>query len=252
MTDETPIPATRSRRRAKGEIVEAEVVEAEVVEEPPVPAAPSTAVATTNPPPTASQDPPVAESQVVYVHLPAPPLKKGNRGVGSLIALLSGILFAALLALATGLVGIAGGGRFTLSFVADARFYIPVLFFIIGFVLLVLIVNRASWWVYIIGSVVVAVFVYFGTVGAGLLTLGIISRTPAQAAELYQEVLRDPFVIVSAVLAREVVIWMGAVIASRGRRVKARNIAALAQHDAEVAAQRAGQVGSATPAAPAA
>jgi hypothetical protein len=247
MTDETPIPATRSGRRTKGE-----VVDAELVEESTAPAAASTEVATTDATASgAAQDATAPEQQVVYVHLPAAPPKKGNRGVGSLIALLSGILYAALLAIATGVIGLVASGRFTLGFVTDARFYIPVAFFVVGFILVVLIVNRASWWAYIIGSLFVAVFVYFGTIGAGLLAQGIVSRTPEEAAVMFQVALRDPFVIVSAVLAREVSIWMGAAIASRGRRVKARNVDALAQHQADVAAQRDAQVSSAVPSAPA-
>jgi len=247
MTDETPIPATRSSRRTKGE-----VVDAELVDEPTTPVAASTEVATSEPTAGVAQGTSASEQQVVYVHLPAAPRKKGNRGVGSLIALLSGILFAALLALATGIIGVVAGGRFTLFFVTDARFYIPVLFFVIGFILLVLIVNRASWWVYIIGSLFVAVFVYFGTVGAGLLAQGIVSRTPEEAAVMFQVALRNPFVIVSAVLAREVSIWMGAAIASRGRRVKARNVDAMAQHQADVTAQRDAQVSAAVSSSPAA
>lgn len=251
MTDETPIPATRSGRRTKGE-----VVDAELVEEPTAPAGASTEVATTEvatteATPTAAQEPAVPEQQVVYVHLPAAPRKKGNRGVGSLIALLSGILFAVVLAFATGIIGVLAGNHFTLSFVTNARFYIPVLFFVIGFILLVLIVNRASWWAYIIGSVLVALFVYFGSIGAGLLLEGIISRTPEEAALMYQVALRDPFVIIAGVMAREVSIWMGAAIASRGRRVKARNAEALAKHESDVAAQRAAQASPATSTAPA-
>ena len=246
MTDETPIPATRSGRRTKGE-----VVDAELVEEPTAPAAASTEVATTDAPAIPAQEPAAPEQQVVYVHLPAAPRKKGNRGVGSLIALLAGVVFAAVLALATGIIGVLAGNHFTLVFVTNARFYIPVLFFVIGFVLLVLIVNRASWWAYIIGSLFVALFVYFGSIGAGLLLEGIISRTPEEAALMYQVALRNPFVIVSALLAREVSMWMGAAIASRGRRVKARNADALAKHEADVAAQRASQASPATSTAPA-
>ena len=247
MTDETPIPATRSGRRTQGE-----VVDAELVDESTAPVAASTEVVTTDPTAAVAQGATTPEHQVVYVHLPAAPRKKGNRGVGSLIAALSGILFAALLAIATGTIGAVAGGRFTLVFVADARFYIPVLFFVVGFVLLVLIVNRASWWAYIVGSLFLAVFVYFGTVGAGLLAQGIVSRTPEEAAVMFQVALRDPFVIVSAVLAREVSIWMGAAIASRGRRVKARNVEAMTLHQADVTAQRDTQVSAAVSSAPAA
>jgi MFS family permease len=180
-----------------------------------------------------------AAQQVVYVHTPPPPRKKGNRAFGTLIAVLAAVLYAAVLAVGTALIGVAGGSRFTFGFLADARFYIPVLFFLIGFILLVLVLNRANWWAYILGSVVLAVFVYFGTVGAGLLGAGVISRTPAEAGAMYVVSLRDPFVIVAALLAREVSIWIGAGIASRGRRLKAHNAQAKETYEQELAKTKA-------------
>ena len=230
MTDETATPDPRSGRRAKDDIVDAEVVD-----EPQA----DTVEPATTPEPAAAADETPAQHQIVYIHAPAAPRNKGNRGVGALIAVVSGIVFAALLAVATAIIGVASGGRFTFSFLGDARFYIPVLFFIIGFVLVVLVLNRASWWAYILGSLVLAVFVYFGTVGVGLLGQGIISHTPAEASAMYGIALRDPFVIASALLAREVSIWVGAAIASRGRRVKVRNVEARAAYEQQLADKRA-------------
>ena len=45
--------------------------------------------------------------------------------------------------------------------------------------------------------------------------------------------------IVSALLAREVSMWVGAGIAARGRRVKERNIVARETYDRELAEKRA-------------
>ena len=230
MTDETATPTPKSGRRAKDDIVDAEIVD-----EPTTPTTPAEPVTTKE---VALDATPPAQ-QVIYIHAPAAPRKRGNRGVGALYAVLSGVVYAALLAIATALIGLSAGGRLTFSFVADARFYIPVLFFIIGFVLLVLILNRASWWAYILGSLLLAEFVYFGTVGLGLLGQGIVSHTPAEAAQMYAIALRDPFVIVSAILAREVSIWTGAAIASRGRRLKVRNAEAHAAYEQELADKRA-------------
>ncbi|TAL42155.1 MAG: hypothetical protein EPN91_09085 [Salinibacterium sp.] len=177
--------------------------------------------------------------QVVYVTEPRPPRKKGNRGVGSLYALLSGIVFTALLAGYEKLVDVISGRPIDFSFLADATFYIPVLFFVIGFVLLVLIVNRAAWPAYIVGSIFVAVFVYFGSIGLVLLNDGVIQNTPSEALVKYYALLQNPTIIVAALLAREVTIWAGAAIASRGRRVKARNIERRAAFDREVAETKA-------------
>lgn len=232
MTDETATPAPRAGRRAKDDIVDAEIVdEPTTAVEGPI--ATETAVV---------ESPVVAEPpapQVVYIHAPVAPRKKGNRGIGAVLAVLSAIVFAALLAVATAIIGVASGAPFGFRFLMDARFYIPVLFFVIGFVLLVLILNRAAWWTYILGSLVLAAFVYFGSTGLVLLGEGIISETPAQASVLFGIALRNPFVIVAALLAREVSIWAGAGIAYRGRRVKLRNVEAHVAYERDLADKRA-------------
>jgi len=175
---------------------------------------------------------------VVYVQTPVAPRKRGNRGIGALIALASGVVFAAALALATAIIGFFSGGRFTFNFLTAPSFYAPVLFFVIGFVLVVLIANRAAWWAYIVGSILVGVLVYFGTIGLGLLSAGVILKTPVEASEMYADLVTSPFVIISALLAREVSLWFGSLISRRGRSVKARNAEARATHDAELADKR--------------
>src|ERR1019366_1313493 len=45
--------------------------------------------------------------------------------------------------------------------------------------------------------------------------------------------------IVVAIIAREVSLWMGFLIASRGRKVRARNVDARVLYDQEIAAKRA-------------
>ena len=132
------------------------------------------------------------------------------------------------------------GDRFGFEFLGRADFYVPVLFFALGAVALVLIVNRAGWWSYILGSLLVAVLVYFGTIGVGLLGTGIIMNTPAEAAARYAQALGSPFVIVSALLAREVSIWIGAASSARGRRVTARNAVARDAFDREHSAHERG------------
>ncbi len=240
MTDETVTPEPKSGRRAKDDIIDADIVHAEIVDEPIVAEPMAAPVAQTLVVPIEEAGTPAPAPHVVYIHAPSAPLKKGNRGIGALLAVLSGVAFAALLAVATAMIGRIGDGRLSFTFLTDARFYIPVLFYIIGFVLLVLILNRAAWWTYILGSLALAVFVYFGTVGVGLLGQGIIAHTPQEAASMYGVALRDPFVIVSALLAREVSIWAGAGIAYRGRRVKLRNVAASDSYEKDLAETRAG------------
>jgi hypothetical protein len=184
-------------------------------------------------------EPAAPAQQVIYVQTPAPPTKKGNRGIGALIAVLSGIIFTAALAIVTAIIGAVATGRFSFSFLASATFYLPTLFFVIGFVLLVLLANRANWWAYIFGSILVAVLVYFGTVGALLLSAGVILKTPEEAAALFASGLVNPIVVAAALLAREVSLWTGSIIARRGRTLKVRNAEARAAWEREVAEKRA-------------
>ena len=72
-----------------------------------------------------------------------------------------------------------------------------------------------------------------------MISEGLFLATPAEARELFVGQLGNPFVIVSALLAREVSMWVGAGIAARGRRVKARNVADREAYDRELAEKRA-------------
>ena len=182
----------------------------------------------------------VPANQTVYVQAPTPPRKKSNRGVGVLIAFLSAIIFAAVFAVVVAIIGAAtSAGAIQFSFIAVPEFYVPVLFFLVGFVLLVLIVNRANWWAHVFGSIFVALFVYFGTVGTLLLTNGVISHTPSQAGQMFAVALINPLVIAAALVAREVALWMGFAISARGRRIKVRNAEARAAYESELAEKRA-------------
>ena len=176
---------------------------------------------------------------VVYVQAPAEPKKRGNRGVGAAIAVASGVVFAAALAIATAIIGFFNTSTFSFAFLSSPNFYIPVLFFVIGFVLLVLIANRANWWAYIFGSILVGIFVYFGTIGFGLLVGGAVLKTPGEVAEMYRLSLGQPFIIIAALLAREVSLWFGSLISRRARTVKVRNAEARAAHQQELADRRA-------------
>ena len=188
------------------------------------------------PEPTFTSEP---APQVVYVHTPAAPARKGNRGGGAAIAVASGIVFLAALTLVTAVLNLLAGRGFNVAFLAQGTFYLPTLFFIVGFVLLVLLANRANWWAYIFGSILVALFVYFGTIGAVMLANGAILGTPEEAALMFEAGLVNPIVIAATLIAREVSLWTGSLIARRGRRVTARNVEAREAWEREVADTRA-------------
>lgn len=238
MTDATPAP--KSTRSKKTE--DAEIVDAEVVEETAHSSATEPVVATVEPDSVETGEPAASTGsyeRVVYVTAPAAPRKLGNRGLGSVLAVASAVVFLALYAVATALIGVARGAAFGFDFLTQPVFYAPALFYVIATVIVVLLVNRAAWWVHIIASIVVGLVVYFGTIGLALLTSGIVQNTPAEAAERFGAALLDPFVIVAALLAREVALWTGALIARRGRTLKARNVEAHEAWEREVAQKRA-------------
>ena len=236
-TDVTPTDTT--------EPVEAEVVEERVIETPDETIVEETvvvedavvvdeaAVMRATPAATVGGQP-----QVIYVTQPAPPARKGNRGFGALIALASAVLFLVLFALAGALIEYAFEGAFSFDFLGQSLFWVPVLLFTVGFVLLALITNRASWWAYILGSIFVGLFVYFGTVGVRMLAFGVIQE-PASAGEMFVAQLLTPSTIVAGLLAREISLWVGAGISRRGRRVRARNAEARAAYERDLEEKRA-------------
>lgn len=236
MSDETG--STKPASRTDEVIEDAVIVPDEPAATSASESASETPVRTADVTPLATEQP--AAPQVVYVHTPPPPRKAGNRGIGSLLALVSALVYAALLAVVTMIIfAITLGGTLTFAFLGSANFYVPVLFFAVASVLVVLVVNRAGWAAHVVGSLVVGVIVYFGTIGALLLTQGVILLTPDEAAALFSGVARNPIVIAAALLAREVALWSGAIIGRRGRKLKARNVEAHQAWQREVAETKA-------------
>jgi len=231
---------TATPRPKKDEIIEDAVV---VDEATGTPVVVEEATVSETEPVAATTDPAAAETEtphrVVYVQVPAAPRKLGNRGIGSLVVLVSTIVFTAILALITAFVGLASTRSLSFAFLARADFYIPTLFFLVAFVLLVLIVNRANWWAFIVGSLIVGVVVYFGTIGLGLLSSGVVLMTPDEASASFRDSLGSPFIIISALLAREVALWTGGIISRRGRRLRARNLESRTAYDRDLATTRA-------------
>jgi hypothetical protein len=168
-----------------------------------------------------------AGRDVVYVQAPVPPRLKSNRAVGSLLAVVGALLFGAFYAAAVTVafffddsttVGTAFRG-----FIQNAAFWVPVLVFLVAFVLLVLVVNRAGWPAYIVGSVLVAIAVYFGSIGILLLLGGLVGAGEGEALGSFGALATNPIIVIATLVAREVSIWTGLAISARGRRVKARN-----------------------------
>ena len=172
---------------------------------------------------------------MIYVPSPEPPKARSNRVVGSLLALVGTVVFAVLYALVgAGFIALTGSEFGFGDLITDAIFWIPVLFFTIGFVLVVVLINRAPWWVHVLGSLLVAVITYVGSIGMLLLVTGI-----AGSSVGFVDTALSPYVIAATIVAREVSIWVGLLISRRGTRLTARNRADREAFDAEQAGKNA-------------
>ncbi len=179
---------------------------------------------------------------IVYVSTPVPPRARGNRGIGTLLAVLGAAVFAVVYAAAVAAVtsfrvpGNVLGSAMT-SFLTSAAYLVPVVLFLIAFVLVVLVLNRAGWWAHVLGSLVVAFAVYFGSIGILLfLSSGLFGGGEGND---FVSIATFPAIIVAGIVAREVSIWVGLGIAARGRRLTVKNREARSEFEREQAERRA-------------
>jgi hypothetical protein len=177
-------------------------------------------------------------ASTVYVSTPTPPKNKGNRGAGILIAVLATVVFAVVYALVvTGIFALNRQGDVfndLTRYVVTPAFWATAIVFFLAFILLIAIANRGGWWWYVIGGFFVGVIVYFGYIGATLLT-NAWDLAPSEVGRFVGQLWAHPLTLAAAIVAREVTVWFGAWIAARGRKVRARNIEAREAYDREVA-----------------
>ena len=263
MSDETPAPKSRKAPKTEAADTPVETVapadattaapdeSAQSAHSEPVstPAAETASATATGE--VAPAEPSAAGQQVVYVQAPLPPRVRGNRVVGVLLALVGTVVFAAVYAGAAAIplaIRFSGAGfspAFS-AFVQNSIFWIPIMMFALGFIVVTVILNRAGWWAHVIGSLVVAVFVYFTSIGLLLLVGNVFGMTPAHANSAFGALATNPLMIAAALVAREVSIWIGLAIAARGRRVKARNLETRTAWDREQEEKRAEYEGTGT------
>ncbi len=228
-----------TKKAAPTEVVEvvpadAVVVDETAVEQVPVeevsvakvPAAqqPETTVLTETTPPA---------HEIIVVDAPVAPRKKGNRGVGIVLALGATVVFTALLLAAAFVLSLVLDSG--LGFLTDPQFYFPSLFFFLGLVIVTLVLNRAGWWSHIIGSVVVGLITWLGSASLVLVAAGMFSMNQGEANEVFWAALFSPILIIAGLLGREVAIWTGAILARRGRSLRVRNAEAQEAYEREQA-----------------
>lgn len=217
-------------------------------------AAPAPAVPAPTPVAAASAEPASAERTAAYpgatyLNAPTPPRKRGNRGLGILIAVLGAVVFGVANAAATfGILSVRYGGAqartYLTSYLEGWEFWIPLAVFLAAFIALVAIVNRGRWWAYILGSMFVAALVFAAYFAAALVTSQVWDRTPAQFRTFSGDffLTNIPYLLVAVAatfIALEIVIWLGAWIAFHGQHAKRRYIEAKAAYDAEYGTDRA-------------
>ncbi|MFC4222612.1 hypothetical protein [Lysinibacter cavernae] len=185
----------------------------------------------------------------LYVQAPVLPDMRGNRGAGAWITVLATLGFAAVYA---GVIAAILAPTTTASAFVETLtdhlltplFFAPVAGFFIGLLILVLIVNRAGWWAYVLGGFLVGVLVYGAAVAGLIFSEALTSLSPSESLDRLDEFLLSPFTILAGVAAREVSVWFGAWIAARGRKVKRANAEELAEYETRLAASPlADQVG---------
>ena len=236
-----PLP---ERITANDAVDESATTEAAPVDAPaePAPARSHLAAELATPTPSYEPAPEVVAApspQTIYVQAPTPPRKKGNRGIGVLLAVAGAIVFAVFHAVITAIAYLASGRSFDIvSFFGSSAFLVPTFVFLGVFILAVLLINRAGWWAWVIGSLFVAVAVYFASIGIILLVGNVVAMTPSEANERFVELAMSTPLIIATLLAREISIWFGAAIAARGRKVKARNAEAQVAYERDLAENR--------------
>lgn len=188
-----------------------------------------------------SADHPMA---ALYMQTPMPPEIRGNRGAGVLIAALATVCFAAIYAacislwLAPSYPASTFWSEGLLPHVLTVGFASAVAVFFLSFVVLVLIAGKSGWWAYVIGGFPVAILTWMAAaIGAALharYVLDDLNVTFDYMALGDVFALSTPAVL-AAFVSREMVIWFGAWIGLRGRRVRQRNAEAQAEYDEAMA-----------------
>lgn len=187
---------------------------------------------------------PVAPEQpsVVFVTAPQPPKKRGARGIGALVVVLSTLLFAAVYAVLVFIIALLSGVSGVIQaaqFVSSVNFYVPVIVFFFAHLLLVIIVNRGGWWAHVLGGFFVALVVWIGFIGAALISAGAVGAASGVVSAIVLQQLTNPLGFAAAIAAREVPIWVGGIVSKRGRTARARNVEAHAAYERELAEHRA-------------
>ncbi|PFG32168.1 hypothetical protein [Paramicrobacterium agarici] len=158
-----------------------------------------------------------------HVEVAEEPKRKGNRWAGIGIGVIQALVFAAAMFGVLILIDLISGEQpDLLGTLLSPALLIATGMFFIGLVIVSLLVNRAGWWAWILGGLLIAAFAYVGWIG-GLLVQDAMSVPSNRVLEFIWENLLTWPSVAAFILGREIPIWFGAWTAARGRKVAARN-----------------------------
>ena len=154
------------------------------------------------------------------------PEKGSNRVFGLLFSVLGILIYAGLLLGALIVLGIfsfilTGGLANLTDLMFYPNYYLAVLGFAVAYIILGLLGNRAGWWLYVYGG-------YFTALGAlagyliGRFWEDSIWYGTATIPDILFNNLFAPTAVIVLILGREVPVWIGAIVAARGRKLKER------------------------------
>ncbi|MGM1028819.1 MAG: hypothetical protein ACQEWM_02965 [Actinomycetota bacterium] len=179
---------------------------------------------------------------IVLVEEPVPPRRKGARAVGFAVALLATLIFAVLFAAAFFAVGYLFDRAFDATETLQSvwlrpSYLLPVIVFFLAYWIVTLVVNRAGWWAHVLGAFLVALLVYAAHIGGAYMEAqgGWAGYTalPGIDAQALGQLLLAPLSVLAFVIAREVPVWVGGIVARRGRRARDWNRQAMDDFNAD-------------------
>lgn len=191
------------------------------------------------PPAGASTPPPAPVPPApIYIQAPTPPKAKANRWFGALIGLLGALIFGVVYAgivfvwllLSESSSAVVGAAEYF----STTWFVLPIIGFYLGFLLLAAVVNRGGWPGYVFGGFGVGLIAWLTLLGGALINQAWLLR-PAEVGGFLAGTVLSPQAIIVFIAAREVTIWVGAIVARRGAKVTIRNAEAKADYERRLA-----------------
>ena len=177
---------------------------------------------------------PVAQPEPVAAATdPVAPVKRSNRlfatGLVLLSALLFEVVYLGLVELVAFIIGGASAeGPALQGVIGSGLVWLPLVVFAVLYELVVLLLNRAGRFAYVVASLVVGLLVY---VAAILFVL--IAEAHAVTAAGFAQLLVNPLFILAGLAAREVMLWTGFAVGAHGKRLRRKNREARQEYEHE-------------------